>query len=157
MWEIDDPVLFHSSVGSRGVVDTYIKDQIFSATNSTIGGYNLTALVSLEKEEIKIETIQEEIFNRVKENCLANYGILIKNVSILRLSLPDTNLDSVFEQMRADRQKEIDIILANADKEASKIESEANADASEIEAAGKTEAAAIKAFCQMLRKPSRIR
>ena len=47
--------------------------------------------------------------------------------------------------MRADRQKEIDIILANADKEASKIESNAAADASEIEAAGKNEAAAIKA------------
>ena len=144
-WEIEDTVLYHSSVGSQGKVSSYLNDQVFSATNSIMGGYDLTALVSLEKEQIRIDEIQDEIFTRVRDNCLANYGIKITDVRILRLSLPDTNLESVFEQMRADRQKEIDIILANADKEASKIESNASADASEIEAAGKNEAAAIKA------------
>ena len=144
-WEIEDTVLYHSSVGAQGKVSSYLNDQVFSATNSIMGGYDLTALVSLEKEQIKIDQIQDEILARVQENCLANYGIKVLEVRFQRLSLPDTNLESVFEQMRADRQKEIDIILANADKEASKIESDASADAAEIEAAGRNEAAAIKA------------
>ena len=46
-----------------------------------------------------------------------NYGISIIDVSILRLSLPDINLQSVFDQMRQDRQTDIDTILAKAEKE----------------------------------------
>ncbi|MBQ8356823.1 MAG: protease modulator HflC [Clostridia bacterium] len=145
VWEIDNPVLYHNSVGSRGAVESYINDQIFSATNSVMGGYNLTALVSLDAEQIRIDQIQEEIFTRVRDNCLANYGINITDVSILRLSLPEANLDAVFEQMRADRQKDIDIILANAYLEANKITTKADADAAEITGQGVTDAAAIKA------------
>mgnify|MGYP001029340582 FL=1 len=145
VWSVADPVVYHNSVGTQGSVESYIKDQVFSATNSTLGAYNLTALVSLEKEEIRFNEIQTEIFNRVKEKCEANYGIVINDVSILRLSLPDTNLESVFEQMRADRQKDIDIILANAYKESNRITSEADSEASRINGEGVTEAAAIKA------------
>lgn len=145
VWQIADPVLYHNSVGAQGATDSYIKAQISSATNSTLGGYELTSLVSLEKEKIKIDEIQNEIFTRVRENCLANYGIEIVDVSILRLSLPDNNLEAVFEQMRADREKDIDIILANAEKEANKITTDADTEAAEIVGQGTTEAAKIKA------------
>lgn len=145
IWEISDPILYHNSVGSQGKVDSYIKDQVFSATNSVMGAYNLSSLVSLEKEEIKTEEIRNAIFARVKENCEKNYGIKVTDVSILRLSLPDTNLQSVFEQMKADRQKDIDTILANAQRDANKITSDADAEAAEIIANGVTDAAAINA------------
>lgn len=145
VWKISDPVLYHNSVGSQGKVDTYIKDQVFSATNSVMGAYELSALVSLEKEQIKTEEIQNEIYKRVRERCNANYGIDVSDVSILRLSLPDSNLQSVFEQMRADRQKDIDTILANAQRDANKITSDADAEAAQIVADGVTAAAEIKA------------
>lgn len=145
VWRISDPLLFHNSVGTRGVAGSYIKDQVFSATNSVMGGYKLTGLVSLDSEELKIEKIQSEIFERVRSNCLANYGIEVSDVSILRLSLPDTNLESVFDQMRADRQKDIDTIIANAQRDANAIISAADADAASIIADGTTAAAEIKA------------
>ncbi len=145
VWQIDNPVLYHNSVGAKGSVDSYIKDQVFSATNSTMGGYELKSLVSLEKEEIKIDEIQNEIYTRVYDNCKSNYGIEVSDVSILRLLLPDTNLDSVFEQMRADRQKDIDIIISNATTEAKKITTAADAEAAKIKAEGVTQAAQIKA------------
>ena len=145
VWEINNPVQFHNSVGAQGTVETYIKDQVFSATNSTMGAYDLSALVSLEVEEIRINEIQNEIFNRVRENCLANYGINVKDVSILRLSLPDTNLEAVFEQMRADRQTAISVIVANAEREAKKITDKADIDASDITSSAQIDAAKIKA------------
>ena len=145
VYEISDPVLFHNSVGAKGTVEAYVKDQIFSATNSTMGAYELSALVSLESEQIKIDEIQQEIFTRVQENCLANYGVNVLDVSILRLSLPENNLESVFEQMRADREKDISIIIANAEKEANKIKTDAETEASGIVGEGVTEAAKIKA------------
>lgn len=144
-WKISDPVLYHNSVGSQGKVDTYIKDQVFSATNSVMGSYELSSLVSLESEKIKTEEIQNEIYKRVRERCVSNYGIDVCEVSIMRLSLPDINLQSVFEQMRADRQKDIDTILANAQRDANKITSDADAEAAQIVADGVTAAAEIKA------------
>ena len=144
VWEISDPIKYHNSVGSQGKADAYINDQVFSATNSVMGAYNLSELVSLEKEQIKTEQIQIEICNRVRENCANNYGIDVDDVSILRLSLPDTNLQRVFDQMRADRQKDIDTILANAQRDANKITSDADAEASKIVADGVTAAAEIK-------------
>lgn len=145
VWSVEDPLLYYNSVGSQAKADTYIKDQIFSATNSTMGAYNLSALVSLDKNKLHTDAIQEKIFEQVKENCKKNYGISVTDVNILRISLPDTNLESVFEQMTADRQKEIDTILANAERDANKIIAEADAQAAEIVAKGEISAAEIKA------------
>lgn len=145
VWKIDDPVLYHNAVGAQGTVNTYINDQVFSATNSTLGSYRLTELVSLEKEEIKIDQIQQDIFTRVHDTCLANYGIEVADVSILRISLPGTNLESVFAQMTVDRQKDIDAIMAQAQLESTQITTEAQKEAAQITAEGNTEAARINA------------
>lgn len=145
VWSVSDPLLFLNSVGSQEKAETYIKDQIFSATNSVMGVYELHALVSLNSEEINTEEIQEKIYQQVKENCEANYGIVITDVNILRVSLPDTNLESVFYQMTAERQKEIDTILAEAQRDANKITADADAEAAKIVAQGQIEAAEIKA------------
>lgn len=145
VWQVSDPLLFHNSVGAYGSTETYIDQQVRSATQSTMGTYDLTELVSLDSETIKTEEIQQRIFEKVKENCEKNYGVSIIDVSILRLSLPDINLQSVFDQMRQDRQTDIDTILANAEKEASKITSTAEEEAEAIIAKGTNEASTIKA------------
>lgn len=145
IWQVENPLLFHNSVGAYGSTEVYIDQQIRSATQSTMGAYELTELVSLDAEKIKTEEIQQKIFEKVKENCEKNYGISIVDVSILRLSLPDINLQSVFDQMRQDRQTDIDTILANAEKEAMRITNEAEVRAEEIIAQGTNEAAKIKA------------
>lgn len=145
VWQVTDPLLYYNSVGTDGKVDSYIKDQIFSATNSVMGAYQLSELVSLDTKTIKTEEIQSKIFAEVKKNCEKNYGIEISDVSILRISLPDNNLDSVFNQMIADRQKDIDTILANAQRDANKIRTDADAEAAKIMADGQTKAAEIRA------------
>ena len=144
-WEVADPVLYHNSVGFNSTAEQKLNSQVFNATNSTLGTYNLTNLVSLDQEEIKIDQIQDEIYAAVREVCLENYGIRVTDVSFLLFSLPDATLESVFEQMQAERQKEIDIILANAYLKANEITTEADAEASEIRGEGTTEAAKIRA------------
>ena len=145
IWQVEEPLLYYNSVGAEGKVDSYIKDQIFSATNSVMGAYKLADVVSLDKKSIKTEEIQDKIFKEVKKNCEKNYGIKICDVNILRISLPDNNLDSVFNQMTADRQKDIDTILANAQRDANKIRTDADTQAAQIIADGQTKAAEIRA------------
>lgn len=145
VWRIEDPVLFHNSVGAQGTTDSYIKDQVFSATNSTLGAYDLSQLVSLETEKIKLDEIQAQICQRVQQTCRDNYGIQVSDVNILRLTLPNMNLQSVFAQMSADRQKDISAIIADAQLKATEITSGAAQEAAQIIAEGTTEAAQIKA------------
>lgn len=97
------------------------------------------------KKKFKIDEIQAKIFDRVRENSAATYGIEISEVSIMRLTLPDVNLQSVFDQMKTDRQKDIDTIIAEAERDANKITTDADAKAAEIIAQGTTDAAALKA------------
>ena len=143
-WEIADPVLYHNSVGMKeGGAVNYIKDQVFNATTLTIGGYGLSSLVSLEQEEIKIDQIQQDIFERMRDTCRKSYGIEIKDVSILRLMFPDANLEQVFADMRAARQTQIDQILSEAYKKAQEINDAANLEAENIKSEGVLAAAEI--------------
>ena len=145
VWAISSPLTYYNSVRSNDIAEQYIQDLVTNATNGVLGGYDLTELVSLEEEQIKIEEIQQEIFDRVSQNSMDTYGIKISEVSMMRLSLPDVNLQSAFDQMKADRQKDIDTILAEAERDANKIITDADARAAEIIAKGTTEAAEIKA------------
>jgi len=148
-WHIEDPVKYHNSVGAKGNAQTFIKGAVDSATNKTLGTYNLTQLVSLNSEQIKITQIQQDIFDAVKAVCQENYGIHVTDVSILRISFPDTNLQSVFQQMTTDRQNEINEILAAAREEATRITTEAAQESSKTIADGVREAAQIKAQTEM--------
>ena len=145
IWQIDDPLAYHNSVGSNGTVDSYIKNQIFSATNSVMGMYNLSDLISSDNTNLKTKEIQQKIFELVKSNCELNYGIKILDVSILRVSYPETNLQSIFANISAERQGVIDAILADANAKASNITSSADAEASKIIAEGENKAAEIRA------------
>lgn len=145
VWEISDPLTYYNSVRSNEIAQQYIRDLVSNATNGVLGSYDLTGLVSLDKEQIKIDEIQEAIYHRVSQNSEATYGISVKEVSIMRLTLPEINLQSVFEQMQADRQKDIDTILAQAERDANQIITGADAEAAEIVAKGTTDAAEIKA------------
>ncbi len=145
VWQVSDPLLFHNSVGSQNKIDAYINDQVFSATNGVMGAYNLSGLVSLESESLKMDEIQAKIKEQVKANCEEKYGITIADVSILRISLPDQNLESVFEQMKAERQKEIDAILAVAQRDADQMMQEADTKSAETIADGTKTAGEIQA------------
>lgn len=145
VWQVSDPLLYHNSVGSQNKIDAYINDQVFSATNGVMGAYNLSGLVSLETETLKMDEIQQKIREQVKANCEQKYGITIADVSILRISLPEQNLESVFEQMKAERQKEIDSILAVARRDAEQMMQDTDTEAAGIIADGTTEAGKIQA------------
>ena len=110
-----------------------------------MGMYNLADLISSNNENLKTKEIQNRIFELVKQNCEVNYGIKILDVSILRVSYPETNLQSIFANISAERQGVIDAILADANAKASNITSSADAEASKIIAEGENKAAEIRA------------
>ncbi len=145
VWSVEDPLTYHTSVGDTAVAEKYINDLIINATNGIMGNYRLSNIVSTDASELKIAEIKQNIFERVKTHAIEQYGITVSEVNIMKISLPEENLNSVFEQMTAERQKYIDQITAEGQREASEIIYNAEVEASRIMAEGTTEAAKIKA------------
>ncbi len=145
VWHIEDPRKFYNSVGDNEKAEKYLNDLTANVKNGVMGNYELSSLVSTDLENIKIDEISKKIEKSVSENALKDYGIKIEKIKIKRLSLPTNNIESVFEQMIADREKQVTKLLSEGERDAAIIMSEANAKAAEILAEGKLEAAEIDA------------
>lgn len=143
IWQVEDVEKFHSSVGSMTTAETYIDELIANEKNSVMGNYNFCALVSTVAEELNVTGISSDIETNVKEKALALYGISIKSVEIKRLALPDSNVQSVLEQMIADRQQYAAQLIAEGAANAEIIKATADAEAAAIIKAGNDTAVAI--------------
>ena len=95
--------------------------------------------------DIKIDEIEAAMLQEVQSHALEQYGIQVHELRLKRVGLPATNVQSVFTQMQADRQKYIDQLLAEGERDAQIIMSESDAEVAAIVAEGREEAAAINA------------
>ncbi|MDR0397271.1 MAG: protease modulator HflC [Oscillospiraceae bacterium] len=145
VWSISDPVRFHTRIGSMEMAQGYLIDLLANAKNGVMGGYNLSALVSTNADEIKVDEIEAELMGMTAGRALENYGISVHTIQIERLALPTANIESVFQQMRADRQKNVSQLLSEGERDASILRSQADAEAARIIAEGQAEAASIDA------------
>lgn len=145
IWSIQDPLKYYTSVGDSALAETYLSDLITNAKNGIMGSYDLSSLVSMEEDNIKIGEIEETMLSEIQPRALEQYGIRIHELRLKRVGLPSTNVQSVFGQMQADRQKYIDQLLAEGERDAQIIRSESDAEVAAIVAQGRESAAAINA------------
>ena len=149
VWRVNDPIKYHNQVqGSKDGLESVpksIKSSLFNATNTVMGTYYLTDLISSSNEDLKIEEIQQKIFDQVKANCEENYGIEIIDVSILRISFPEQNLQAIVKYIQTERGSVIAEIDAEAARTSESIMSNADAEAAKIIAEGENQAAEIRA------------
>jgi membrane protease subunit HflC len=145
VWKIVDPSLFYTSIGDMETARQYLNDLLANAKNGVMGGYELFSLVSVRAGDIRLDEIEAGIREMVTSRTLENYGIRVETVQIKRLALPNSNVESVFEQMRAERQKYVTQLLSEGERDAAIIRSKADAEAAQIVADGQTQAAAIEA------------
>jgi len=145
VWNIKDVRKFHISVGDYAVAQKYLNELAANIKNGVLGNYKLSALVSTNLDDIKLDEISRTIEQGVAEAAMSNYGIEIHTLRIKRIALPDANIQSVFNQMTADRQKYVSQYLAEGERDSAIIVSEAQAQAAEIIAQGMLEASEIDA------------
>jgi membrane protease subunit HflC len=145
VWRIEDAKKFYTSIGNYGMAQRHLNDLAANAKNGVLGNYRLSSLVSTNLDDIKLGEICEAIKEQVAQSAITNYGISVQTLKIKRLALPDANIQSVFGQMIADRQKYVSQYLAEGERDAAIIISEAEARAAEIIAQGRLEASEIDA------------
>ena len=145
VWRIKDAAKFHISVGSNITAQKYLNDLVANTKNGVLGNYKISSLVSTNLDDIKIDEISKTIEEMVSVSAMENYGIGIDRLKFKRIAFPDVNVQTVFQQMTADRQRFVAQYLAEGERDAAIITSEATAKAAEIIAQGRLEASEINA------------
>ncbi|MGD8239417.1 MAG: protease modulator HflC, partial [Armatimonadota bacterium] len=135
-WRISDPLLFLQAVTNAAGAEPRLHEMVFAELSAALGKYPLDALVS---SEAPVQT--EQIMRAVQHNCsegraasateesrpgLSEYGIEIADVRIKRINLPEQNKQSLFDRMRAERQRDAKRYRAEGEQEALKIRADAD-------------------------------
>ena len=155
-WRIADPRQFLQTVTDKTGAELRLHDIVWSEVSSTLGRYDLTSLVSVDTELMRLETIMSEVTDHCRAIARERYGIDIVAVRMKRLNLPQQNKESVFERMRAERRRiamqyraegeeEAIKIRAETDRQTSQLLSESYRDAERIRGEGDAEATRLYA------------
>jgi membrane protease subunit HflC len=160
VWKIDDPVKYMKTVKNRIGAETRLADILSSEIGISLGKYDLSSLISTDLEKIKfgqmMAEVKKEIFKKAKD-----YGTEIADVKVTLLNFPERNKLSVFRRMRAERERiakgyrsegteKALKIRADADKQKQIILSKAYEKAQKIK--GEGEALAIKIYAEAYEK-----
>jgi membrane protease subunit HflC len=143
VWNIIDPLKFLQSTGSKEAAEANIDSLVSGAKNGILGKYNLSALVSTKSDELKLNEIEEGILSQVADPAFKRYGILISQIGLKKIGLPEENTNRVFEQMRAERLKFVEQLKAEGERDAAIIRNTADIKVAELKAEGTREAAKI--------------
>jgi modulator of FtsH protease HflC len=156
VWEVEDPLKFLVTVVDRKTAEAQLEDIMRSEIGTTLGGHDLSVLLSTEPGQVRIDPIMQTITERAAEKARAAYGIRVLAVRLKRLNFPDENRQAVFRRMEAERERiarqfrsegeeEAEKLRAGADLETAQIQAEAERQSKQVRGEADAEAAKIYA------------
>lgn len=160
VWKIDDPIKFMKTVKNRLGAETRLGDILSSEIGIGLGQYDLSSLIATDPKNIKFGQMMQEVKGIISQKA-TDYGTAIADVKITMLNFPERNKLSVFKRMRAERERiakgyrsegteKALKIRADADKQKQIILSKAYEKAQKIK--GEGEARAIKIYADAYEK-----
>jgi modulator of FtsH protease HflC len=144
VWRVGDALTFAQSIGGESGADAKLDGLLTNAAIGTLGGHDLSALVSTTPSDLQVDRIESELLASTAPLALHSYGVDIEQIRLERIALPEENVSAVFDQMRAERQQFAARYQAEGEQAASKIRSDAQLEAAQIRAKGTQEEARIR-------------
>lgn len=145
LWSISDPQQFYRTLTSTSVAEDRLDAITYSALKNTMGTLKQSDIIN-ENPGSERNEIYENITKAVNANAAA-YGIQVEDVKIKRFDLPESNLNAVYTRMISERNQmaekftadgnyEASIIRNDVDKQVNILISNAQAKAAQLEAEG---------------------
>ena len=144
VWRIGDALAFTQAIGREDAAEAKLDGLLTNAAIGTLGGHDLSALVSTNPNDLQVDQIESELLASTAPAALKSYGVAIEQVRLERIARLEENVKAVFEQMRAERRQFAAKFDAEGAREASRIRSEAELEAARIRAKGAEEEARIR-------------
>ncbi len=159
VWHVDpeNPELFYKTVKTPVYAELRLEEAVRGLLTAAIGRTPLDLLVNLASEGgVHTDEVAAEVRRGAAQIAVARYGIQIQDVRLRRINLPEANKRSVFDRMRAERdriarkyraegEQQARTIRAEADKEKEAILSEAYRQAETTRGEGDAQATRIYA------------
>ncbi|HUU86021.1 MAG TPA: protease modulator HflC [Phycisphaerae bacterium] len=144
-WKIknEQTLRFLETVGSRDGAEAALGDVVAAELGRVLGEHNLTSLLSINPDQMKIEQIMQEIRDTCDSQARQEYGIEVVDFKIKRINFPEQNRQSVFQRMRAERKRIATRYRSEGEEEAAKIRAQADKTRTEILAQAKRESQEI--------------
>ena len=148
LWRITDPKLFYQSLGTISVAEQRLDALTYNAFKNLLGTLKQSDIIN-EDDASGRNDIYAGIAENVSQQAI-NYGIEVVDVKIKRFDLPESNENAVYARMisernqmaekyTADGEYEASLIRNDVDKQVNIIVSNAEAEAAKIAAEGEAE------------------
>ena len=148
LWRISDPLRFYQTLGSASVAQQRLNALTYNTLKNVMGTLAQADIINME-DGAQRNDIYEGIAGSV-DKLAETYGINVLDVKIKQFDLPESNLNAVYNRMisernqmaekytadgnydasiiRNDVDKQVNIIVSNAEAEAAKLEAEGEAE-----------------------------
>ncbi len=143
-WRIDNPLLFFQSIINKEVAQQKINDMINSHLGSTLCDYTIENIINTDPEQVKLQEIEDKIVTHSNEKTMKRYGIEIISVGIRGINYPSIVAQSVYDRMRAEREKEAKRHRAEGEEAAAKIRAETDKEVAQIQSEAYKQSEIIK-------------
>ena len=148
LWEIAEPQQFYRALGTTAKAEERLNAITYNALKNAMGRLAQADIINMN-DGAERNQIYEGITATVDAQA-ATYGIHVEDVKIKQFDLPDSNLNAVYSRMISERNqmaekytadgnydasiirnevdKQVNIIVSNAEAEAAKLEAEGEAE-----------------------------
>jgi membrane protease subunit HflC len=144
VWRIEDPLRFFRALPSDAAARSQLTDVISSELGAALGTVPFDELINTDNERRKLRAMVDSIEENVAGAAQEKFGIALLDFDIRRLSFPDQNRRSVFERMRAERERIARRFRSEGEEEARKVRAEADREESQILAEAYKEAEILR-------------
>ena len=137
-WQITDPLLFFKAVRTEAGARARLDDIVFSELRQELATVSFGGVIAEERENIE-ERVAKSAAEKASE-----FGINVVDVRTKRADLPEEVEQSVFNRMRAERQRESSLFRAEGEEQANIIRAQADRAGTVIRAEGEQEAQQLR-------------
>ena len=148
LWNISDPQQFYRALGGTAQAEERLNAITYNALKNAMGTLAQADIINMN-DGAERNDIYAGIATTVDTQA-ATYGIHVEDVKIKQFDLPESNLNAVYSRMISERNQmaekytadgnyEASIIRNDVDKEVNIIVSNAQAEAAKLEAEGEAE------------------
>ena len=148
LWKISDPLRFYQTLGSTAVAEQRLDALTYNELKTVMGTLAQADIINMDDGAKR-----NEIYNNIAKDVdelAKTYGIHVEDVKIKQFDLPESNLNAVYSRMISERNQmaekytadgnyEASIIRNDVDKQVNIMVSNAQAEAAKLEAEGEAE------------------
>ncbi len=148
LWQITDPLKFYQTLGSTAVAEDRLNALTTNQMKTCIGTLAQSDIINMDDGAERNE-IYEKVAAEV-DKLAQSYGIRVTDVKIKQFDLPESNLNAVYQRMISERNQmaekytadgnyEASLLRNDVDKQVNILISNAQAAAAKLEAEGEAE------------------